>query len=191
VPENFLVEKIYSSDEDLYEVMEVFYSLIDTAKKSIFYSFVKTDMSKEALKGCIKREAVFLDKMDDVYSIGLPERDLIKSLKPMYRSFKRSLRSDTEKPVFFHVNKLKQELTKKSKVSFVDESFLFRGEKLYLGDVISLYLPFVALGVRDTEEEFNCKVNEISFQKLENVIIEDDEYERITLIELKYKVKDA
>jgi len=45
--------------------------------------------------------------------------------------------------------------------------------------------------VRDTEEEFNCKVNEISFQKLENVIIEDDEYERITLIELKYKVKDA
>lgn len=182
------LEKYITNDDSIFSSMEVFYSLIDSAKQSVFQSFVKTDMSKEALKDCIKKEAIFLDKIHDTYKVSLKKENVIGSLKPMYKSLKRSMRKNNDKPTFFHVNRLKETLNKERHVTFESPSFSFDNQgNFVLGDALTLSMPVLSEVIKETENENNCKVKKMTFIEVGEAVYEDTPYSNVTLVEIYYQ----
>lgn len=171
-----------SDDEELYDAMDTFYDLISAAKQSVYHSFVKTDMSKRELKELIKKEAIAVDKIGGAYSIGLRKDNMISSLKPMYLTLKNSLKENNDKPVFYHVNKLKENVHKQKQVTFVEPSFVFHDGCFILGNALILSIPFLYMTVKDVEDSLSCKVYKISFHEVGTAVIEDKEYHNLTKV---------
>ena len=177
--------------EMLSSKMQPYYDLIDTAKQSAYGRFISsTDMSVKSLKECIKTEATMLDAVNENVCLGVQRQDVIDSLKPLYKEFKKSVNKHTEKPPFFHVNSLRNaDVFFTRFVSFAPPLLKFDTDDnmVICNDLIPL--PGIRDLVREIEKKDSCKLSRLTFKDLGEATVDNTLHENLTYIEVRFEVE--
>lgn len=180
---------LLGDSEELYAKLQRYYDLIEASKKSVYFKFISsTDMSVESLKDCIKTEAVMLNVVNENVCIGVSEKDVINSLKPIYKQYKRLVRKHTDKPPFYHVNSLRQhDVFFSRSVSFVPDSFVLGTDGFIR--ICNDALPLHGLReiLEETERQNFCKFVRLTFNDVGHAVIDGREYHYLTDIELRFE----
>lgn len=171
--------------------MQPYYDLIEAAKQSMYGRFLSTDMSVKSLKECIKTEAVMLDAVNENVCLGVQRQDVINSLKPIYKEYKKSFDNHATKPPFFHVNSLRKEgsVLFHQFVSFTPPLLKFDayGNMVICNGCIPL--PGIRELVRDIEERDCCKLSRLTFKDVGYGEVDNTIYENLTYIEIRFEVE--
>lgn len=180
------------NSEELLDRLQPYFDLIEAARYAVYSKFItSTDMSVSALKECISSEALALGTVNDSVCIGVGKNDVINSLKPMYKKFKRSVRKNNDRPPFFHVNALRrdEEMFIRS-VSFTPPILkIDKDSNLCLcQDVIPL--PGVRAFIRSIEKEENCKLSRMTFKEIGEAEMNGVEYDSLTYVLLRFDLEN-
>lgn len=187
------IERYFLVDsEELFDRLQPYYDLIDAAKKSVYGKFItSTDMSPKSLKECIIEEAKALDTINSNVCIGVSKNDVTSSLKPLYRKYKRSVRKNSDKPPFYHVNILRQtEDFAQRFVSFAPPLLRFdnHSNMCICNDRIPMH--GIVQTIRQIEETFSCKLSRITFKEVGAAVYNEREHDFVTYVELTFEVDD-